>query len=92
MTTPERALILQQYQKLVAEYHSADYLFEQIEQSDDEDEFNTAWRMLDKAHQHMVNFREKHKITRNELTEFTGGIKVDSVAEAVLVLAGKYAP
>lgn len=89
MTTPERTAILQQYQQLVAEYHRLDYLFEQVEQSDDEDEFNVVWRRLDKAHQHMVNFKDKHKITRSELTEWLGGVKVGSVDEAVMVLGGK---
>lgn len=77
--------ILQEYKRLVGEYHKFDYLFEQNEDTEDDELFNYYWLKVTKSHMHMVDYRNKHNITRQEMTEATQGVRVHSVAEAVKV-------
>lgn len=80
-----RETILKEYFRLVDQYHANDLIFEQNEDTDDDALFNQYWLAVTKAHMHMVDYRTKHNITRDELTEATAGVKVGSVAEAVEV-------
>ena len=86
--------ILKEYFRLVDQYHATDLIFEQNEDTDDDALFNRYWLAVTKAHMHMVDYRTKHNITRDELTESTQGIRCSSVAEAVEVghklLEGEY--
>ena len=77
--------ILKEYKRLVGEYHKWDYLFEQNEDTDDDELFNNCWLRVTKSHMHMQQYAEKHKVTRQEMTEATRGVIVGSVAEAVEV-------
>lgn len=71
-----RQEILEHYLTLIEEYRSFDDDFEKVQYSEDEEEFDNAWRKVFKAHEHMINFRDKHKITRSEVVEYlTGGDK-----------------
>ena len=79
----QRKAILQEYKRLVGEYHKHDYLFEQQQDTLDEEIFHHHWLAVTKAHNHMVEYQQKHKITRQELTESTQGIRVGSVAECM---------
>lgn len=78
-----RKEILKEYKRLVGEYQKFDYLFEQNEDTDDDDLFNYYWLAVTKAHMHMVDYRHKHNITRDELTESTQGIRCSSVQEVM---------
>lgn len=69
-----RQEILEHYLTLIEEYHSFYDDFEKVQYSEDEEEFDNAWRKVFKAHEHKINFRDKHKITRSEVVEYiTGG-------------------
>ena len=78
-----RSDILKEYFRLVDQYHVADLIFEQNEDTDDDELFNNCWLRVTKSH--MQQYAEKHKITRQEMTEATRGVIVGSVAEAVKV-------
>ena len=75
--------ILQEYKRLVGEYHKWDYLFEQNEDTEDDTLFNHCWLAVTKAHMHMIDYRHKHNITRDELTESTQGIRCSSVQDVM---------
>ena len=75
--------ILKEYFRLVDQYHAADYLFEQNEDTDDDELFNQHWLAVTKAHMHMIDYRHKHNITRDELTESTQGIRCSSVQDVM---------
>lgn len=75
--------ILKEYKRLVDQYHVDDFLFEQNENTDDDELFNHYWLKVTKAHQHMQDYKHKHNITRQELTESTQGIRCSSVAEVM---------
>lgn len=77
--------ILERYKHLVDQYHTDDLLFKQNEDTDEDELFNHYWRKVTKSYMHMVDYKHKHKISREELTEATAGVKVGSVAEAVRV-------
>ena len=69
-----RQEIIKHYLILREEYLQADSLLEKVQYSEDDEEFDNAWRKVFKAHGHMINFRDKHKITRSEVVEYlTGG-------------------
>ncbi len=76
---------LKEYFRLVDLYHAADLLFLEHEDVDDEDTFHFYWVKVTKANNHMVDYRTKHKISLEELTQATAGVNVGSVAEAVKV-------
>lgn len=76
-----RETILERYKQLVTQYHAADYLFEQNEGTDDDELFNHYWLAVTKAHMHMQQYAEKHKISRQELTESSQGVRCSSVQE-----------
>ena len=77
--------ILKEYFRLVDQYHANDLLFEQNEGTDDDELFNNCWLLVTLSHMHMQQYAEKHKVTRQEMTEATRGVIVGSVAEAVKV-------
>lgn len=91
-----RETVLKEYFRLVDLYHAADLLFLEHEDVDDEDTFHFYWTKVTKAHNHLQDYKLKHKISHTELTQATAGVKVGSVAEVVRIggelLEGKYAP
>lgn len=80
-----REAILSEYKRLVDQYLADDFLFEQNEDTDDDELFSHYWLKVTKSYMHMQDYKQKHKISREELTEATKGVKVGSVTEAVIV-------
>lgn len=85
----ERNNIIREYERLVKLYEIADGEFELHSDTEDQEEFNHYWRVLEKAHMHLVAYRATHKITSEELKKFHGVKVANSVGDAIRLLGGK---
>lgn len=84
----ERNDVIREYERLVKLYQIADGEFELHSDTEDLEEFNHFWRLLEKAHMHMVAYRATHKITSAELKAFHGVKVASSVGDAIRILGG----